>query len=65
MEKSLVKTAVTFVCVSVLYSLNILRVNADVAPLPGDPGRGFALWPVILIGAVVVIAIFLYKKFRS
>ena len=63
MEKSLLRKSIAAICSVFFFGIMAIPVKADAAPVPFYASMMF--WPLILAVLVVIIAIFLYRKFKK
>jgi hypothetical protein len=63
MEKSLLRKSIAAICSVFFFGIMAIPVKADAAPVPFY--AAMTLWPLILAVLVVIIAIFLYRKFKK
>ncbi len=63
MEKSLLRKSIAAICSVFFFGIMAIPVKADAAPVPFY--ATMTLWPLVLAVLVVIIAIFLYRKFKK
>jgi len=63
MEKSHLRKSIAAICSVFFFGIMAIPVKADAAPVPFY--AVMTLWPLILAVLVVIIAIFLYRKFKK